>query len=99
MIKITSKKAGFRRCGLVHTGTILYGDDVFSPDILMRLKAEPLLIVEEGLPEELDVPKMPAEESVKEAEATSDVCPEQALESEATAENVEQPMAKGKSKK
>lgn len=47
MIFITSKKEGFRRCGVRHAkATTAYADDRFSPDQLRRLDAEPMLIVE-----------------------------------------------------
>lgn len=47
MIKIKSKKAGFRRCGLAHPAeSVEYPDDRFSPAELATLTAEPMLIVE-----------------------------------------------------
>ncbi|MDR3561900.1 MAG: HI1506-related protein [Negativicutes bacterium] len=47
-IKIISTKHGFRRCGVEHPATAaFYPDDRFTPEELARLKAEPLLIVEE----------------------------------------------------
>ena len=47
MIKIRSKKAGFRRCGLAHPKEeAQYPDDRFSKEELAILKAEPMLTVE-----------------------------------------------------
>lgn len=47
MIRITSKKAGFRRCGMPHPKEpVDYPDDRFSEEELDILKAEPMLIVE-----------------------------------------------------
>jgi hypothetical protein len=47
MIKITSKKAGFRRCGIAHPKeTASYPDGRFSAGELAILKAEPMLTVE-----------------------------------------------------
>jgi len=47
MIRISSKKDGFRRCGVRHpSGPVEYPDDRFTRDELKRLKAEPMLIVE-----------------------------------------------------
>jgi len=46
MIKIKSKKAGFRRCGVAHPKEAAYPDDRFSKEELAVLKAEPMLTVE-----------------------------------------------------
>lgn len=46
-IKIISKKDGFRRAGLAHSGTVVYPDDRFSAAELAALKAEPRLDVSE----------------------------------------------------
>ena len=47
MIKIISKKEGFRRCGVVHTRRpMLYSDVYFSAQKLKRLKADKMLIVQ-----------------------------------------------------
>jgi hypothetical protein len=52
MIRITSKKDGFRRCGIAHSSSPTdYPDDQFSKKELKRLKAESMLIVQE-LPDE-----------------------------------------------
>lgn len=52
MIRIISKKEGFRRCGIAHPSTPTdYSNDKFSGKELKRLKAEPMLIVQE-LPDE-----------------------------------------------
>lgn len=47
MIRIKSKKDGFRRCGIAHPKeAVQYPDDRFSEKELAILKAEPVLIVE-----------------------------------------------------
>ena len=47
MIRITSKRHNFRRCGAAHPkGTVDYPDDRFSEDELEILRAEPMLTVE-----------------------------------------------------
>jgi hypothetical protein len=47
MIRIKSKREGFRRCGMAHPGHFAeYPDDRFSPEQIAILKAEPMLIVE-----------------------------------------------------
>jgi hypothetical protein len=49
-IRITSKKNGFRRCGIAHPDQpTLYPDDAFTPGQLQALKAEPMLIVDTGV--------------------------------------------------
>jgi len=48
MIRIRSKKEGFRRCGIAHSGAPKdYPDDKFTKEQLKVLKAEPMLFVEE----------------------------------------------------
>lgn len=48
MIRIKSKKDGFRRCGVAHPSTeTTYPDNRFSEKELEILKAEPMLLVEE----------------------------------------------------
>ncbi|MBE2888951.1 HI1506-related protein [Geobacter anodireducens] len=48
MIRITSKQAGFRRCGVAHPAEPTdYPDDRFTAKDLAVLKAEPMLVVEE----------------------------------------------------
>ena len=47
MIRITSKRHNFRRCGTPHPkGATDYPDDRFSEEELEILKAEPMLTVE-----------------------------------------------------
>ncbi len=47
MIKITSKRDGFRRCGMAHSAKpTLHRDGCFSKKQLDVLQAEPMLIVE-----------------------------------------------------
>jgi hypothetical protein len=46
MIRITSKKAGFRRCGIEHAATPTeYPNDRFTAEEIEILKAEPMLVV------------------------------------------------------
>jgi hypothetical protein len=48
VLKITSKKDGFRRCGVEHPATpTLHKDDAFTDEQIKILKAEPMLIVDE----------------------------------------------------
>ncbi len=48
MIIITSKKEGFRRCGVAHPTTPTgYADDRFNPEQLKALHKEPMLVVVE----------------------------------------------------
>jgi len=47
MIRITSKKDGFRRCGIAHTlAAIDYPNDQFSEEQIKQLLTEPNLVVE-----------------------------------------------------
>ena len=46
MIRISSRKDGFRRCGIAHpVGVTEYADDRFTDEELKRLKSEPMLVV------------------------------------------------------
>jgi pyruvate/2-oxoglutarate dehydrogenase complex dihydrolipoamide acyltransferase (E2) component len=48
MIRIVSKRNGFRRSGIAHPDTpVDYPDDHFSPEALKVLKSEPMLVVSE----------------------------------------------------
>jgi len=68
MIRITSKRHNFRRCGMAHPkGPAEYPDGRFSAEELKVLKAEPMLTVEvidsgeicrSENPEKLTVPKI-----------------------------------------
>jgi len=47
MIRITSKRDGFRRCGVAHPAAPTeYPDDRWSDEELAILEAEPMLVVE-----------------------------------------------------
>lgn len=47
MIRITSKKDGFRRAGVAHPDKpTTYPDDAFKPEQVKALKAEPMLVVD-----------------------------------------------------
>jgi len=47
MIRIRSKKEGFRRCGIAHGEKQKeYADERFTREQLATLKAEPMLMVE-----------------------------------------------------
>jgi hypothetical protein len=49
MIIITSKKPGFRRCGMAHPAEPTeYADDAFTAEQIEALHAEPMLIVLEA---------------------------------------------------
>ncbi|MFA6290226.1 MAG: HI1506-related protein [Victivallales bacterium] len=49
-IKIKSKQNNFRRCGIPHPDQWTeYPDDRFSKAELKILKAEPMLLIEEGI--------------------------------------------------
>jgi hypothetical protein len=46
-ICITSKKAGFRRCGIAHPSTrVEYPDSTFTAEQIKTLQGEPMLVVE-----------------------------------------------------
>lgn len=48
MIRIRSKREGFRRCGIAHSEKPTdYRDDKFTKQQLAQLKAEPMLFVDE----------------------------------------------------
>lgn len=89
MIKITSKKEGFRRCGVSHPkGATEYPDDRFSTKELKILEGEPMLFVEFGVVDE----KAEAEAKAKaEAEAKA--------KAEADAKAKAEADAKAKAKK
>lgn len=47
MIRITSKQAGFRRCGVAHPAAPTdHANDAFTKNQLKQLQDEPLLVVE-----------------------------------------------------
>lgn len=47
-IKIISKRAGFRRCGIEHPDKpVIHPAGTFTEEQLAQLEAEPMLIVEE----------------------------------------------------
>lgn len=49
VLKITSKKDGFRRAGVSHPAReVEYPADKFSAEQIAQLEAEPMLIVERG---------------------------------------------------
>ena len=53
MIVITSKKDGFRRAGMAHSDRPRkYPDDHFSDEQMEALRNEPMLVVQEGLPDD-----------------------------------------------
>jgi len=62
MIRITSRKDGFRRCGVAHSREATdHPDNRFTADQLKILKEESMLVVvevaDEGKPQVLNVPK------------------------------------------
>ena len=54
LLRITSRKDGFRRAGLVHGGTVDHDIANLTEQQIAALKAEPLLTVEE-----IDLPDPP----------------------------------------
>ena len=61
MIRIRSKRPGFRRCGVAHsTEWTEYPEDRFNEMQMVRLQAEPMLQVE-VVPEALEAPEPAAE--------------------------------------
>lgn len=47
-LKIISLKDGFRRCGIEHPAKpVIYPEGTFTKEQVKKLKAEPLLVVEE----------------------------------------------------
>ncbi|MCL6612624.1 MAG: hypothetical protein K6T66_13905 [Peptococcaceae bacterium] len=47
-LKIISLKDGFRRCGIEHPAKpVIYPEGTFTKEQVKKLKAEPMLIVEE----------------------------------------------------
>lgn len=72
MIRITSKKAGFRRAGIAHSKQPTeYKDDCFSKSELKQLKAEPNLTVEIGEDKKNSTPKPNVPTTVKLVEAAA----------------------------
>lgn len=58
-IRITSKRAGFRRCGMPHPAEpTVYPDGRWTEEEMERLRAEPMLVVE--VVPEGDGPEVPA---------------------------------------
>ena len=81
MIRITSKKEGFRRCGVAHSkGPVEYPNGRFTTEELAILKAEPMLLVEE----------------IPDPEPPGPPVPPESPEPEPVAESQEKPRTKGK---
>lgn len=60
MIIITSRKAGFRRCGIAHPAEPTeYADDAFTPEQIKALHAEPMLMVLEAGEAEAELTNKP----------------------------------------
>jgi len=73
MIRITSKKENFRRCGVAHPKAATeYADDKFSKKELAVLNAEPMLVVTRA--EDKEIAQTPAlnDMTVKELKALLD---------------------------
>lgn len=92
MIRIKSKKPGFRRCGIAHAaGPVEYPDGRFTAAELAMLKAEPMLDVEVVQAEELPPPAPPPPPPPAQEE-TEDA----GEESEKPAESGKKPIKPGK---
>lgn len=62
MIRIKSKKAGFRRCGVSHPAEVIeYPDERFTKEDLKTLQSEPMLVVEIVKEKKEDPPESPGE--------------------------------------
>ncbi len=60
MIRISSKREGFRRCGMAHSvAPVEYPDSRWSPVELTQLLNEPMLTVELITPPPLSLPSLP----------------------------------------
>ena len=98
-ILITAKRDGFRRLGIAHSaqGTA-YPDDRFTPAQLAVLKAEPMLVVEEGaevdLEQELSDENRNPKSAARAAKAAKDTSPSTAAPAVPTAPAVTQDKAK-----
>jgi len=67
MIEITARSDGFRRAGMAHSSTTKkYPDDFFTPEQLVQLKAEPMLVVVEVEDEPEEELQMEEQEPVSE---------------------------------
>jgi hypothetical protein len=65
VIRVTAKRAGFRRCGVAFASTATdFPASKFTADQLKRLQAEPMLVVQT-----LDSAQVAAEAAVKKAAA------------------------------
>ena len=79
-IIITSKKEGFRRCGIAHSKQPTeYPADHFGPEVLKQLQAEPMLTVQLG-EAETKPPKVPEEKPPKAEDLIAAVEAAQTLE-------------------
>jgi hypothetical protein len=66
MIRIKSKKAGFRRCGIAHPAEWMeYPEGKFTEQEISLLKAEPMLLVEDIEEEKNPDPNLPDDENGK----------------------------------
>ena len=79
MLIITSKKPGFRRCGMAHPAApIEHPDGTFTPEEIEILKAEPMLVVLEADEEQAELTNTPVAarkmiELVKKAESLDEL--------------------------
>lgn len=79
MIRITSKREGFRRCGIAHSrAAVDYPDDRFSPEEFAVLKAEPMLLV-------VEIQEQPPEKTASAAERSAEKAEEKSPEVKETA--------------
>ena len=71
MIRIRSKKEGFRRCGIAHSMQWTeYPEGAFSADQIAKLKADPMLAVEIVVPDPPEPPEQAPDLGDEEPDAT-----------------------------
>jgi hypothetical protein len=89
MIIITSKKEGFRRCGVAHPASPTdYPDGFFTPEQIKALHEEPMLVVLEAEEAEAELTNKPS--------SAADVI---ALVKQAGNEGLDQLLAEGETRK
>ena len=85
MLRITSKKDGFRRAGRAHVGTSTYPKKSFTQQQLEQLLAEPLLVVELLESDTAEAAAEAAAKAAAETEAAAEAAAKTAAEAAAEA--------------